>query len=123
MEQSQSTMIMIIIIMNKLIFLHETNKVLLERRKLIDTNKALEFKVGLYNILGCNKHVCVLDIVELRKVALYESHERKLSIRVDKNVLRKKKQKDQRKKRKKNCRKKVVKLPIKLYPRRKHIME
>ncbi|XP_073226991.1 uncharacterized protein [Cicer arietinum] len=51
-----------------------------EKRKLIAVGKAPEFEMGPYDILRCNRYVCIPDNTKLRKTILDEALKIKLSI-------------------------------------------
>lgn len=66
--------------MNEIVALQGADEEIQEKRKLIETRKAPEFKVGSDNVLRCNEHVCIPNNTELRKTILDEAHKRSLSI-------------------------------------------
>jgi len=66
-------------LMNEIRVLQETDQVIQEKRKMIESGKESEFKVGLDNIVRCKERICVPDNAELRKTILDESHKSKLS--------------------------------------------
>ncbi|XP_027186495.1 uncharacterized protein [Cicer arietinum] len=67
-------------LMNEIKGLQAIDEAIQGKRKLVETSKAPEFKMGPDNILRCNKCICVPDNTELRKTTLDEVHKRKLSI-------------------------------------------
>ena len=67
-------------LMNEIVALQGADEEIQEKRKLIETGKAPEFKVGLDNVLRCNERVCVPNNTELRKTILDEAHKSNLSI-------------------------------------------